>query len=403
MKNPAKKPLLGIFILSCLFLGLQSRAAVWQAQQTWNTEWEQRYSAWVRSSFNEEIFVSGPYKGIATDCSDAVYYGRLIFAYENKLPFVIADPSGGSNRLSNKMSRFDSISDPLKRMRRFMVYIGAMTNTKTLPIDSYPVAIRRTQVRPGTVWTRPRRSENNFFRRIIRRGTSQAGHAETVKNLSDTGVLTLIGSTVPYTVRQLHTTTSMVYMPEGASTGLRNWLWPEQYGQSKSQIPGYSLEQFSSLGRSGERRNLNQWNRDVQKRLALREETKAESLRRLADDICGLVHDRVGLIADSEERRRELGGACMDRDDYESYSTPSRDKRIKQTVEQLMQMAGTSDESRIAPYFKSCQQIPITSGRRMALSDFVSRLMRGAVSSNPNHSFEARWGLRRSMKLCRRY
>lgn len=393
------------FVLMAMLLmtPVLSSAAVWNDEHTWNSDWEKKYSDWVRSSFNEEIFTSGRYKGLSTDCSDAVYAARVIFAYENKLPFVIRDSSGGSSRISNKMSRFDSTSDSLSRARKFLVYVGDMTSTKTMPSDTYPVAINRRNIRPGTVWSRPSRRENNIIRRITRGSSQDPGHAEMVKSVSDTGVITLIGSTVPKKVRQLHTTSSLVFMPEGSATGLRNWMQPDYFGRAKSELPGYSLEQFSSLGSSGGGRSLHRWNHDVQQRLALREETHAESLQRQVDDVCGLVNDRVVLVADSEARRQHLGGACMDRGDYEAYSTPSRDKRIQETLNQLMTDAGVRSVQGLEPYLRRCPDIRIAPGRKISLYDFSVRLLNGSVSSNPNHSFEARWGLGSSVRFCRKY
>ncbi|MBS1970373.1 MAG: hypothetical protein JSU04_08695 [Bdellovibrionales bacterium] len=395
---------ISFFIFSMtLALGFSARAAVWQDEHEWNADWEQRYSQWVHSSFNEEVFVSGRYKGIETDCSDAVYAARVIFAYENKLPFVIRDSTGGGNRVSNKMSRFDGISDPLQRARRFIAYVGDVTSTKTMASDTYPVAINRRNVKAGTVWSRPSRRENNIIRRIVRGNSGDPGHAETVKTVSETGVLTLIGSTVPKAVRPLHTTTSMVFMPVGTETGLRNWMQPDYYNRSRSELPGYSMEQFNSLGSDGGSRSLRRWNNDVQRRLALREETHAEAVQRQVDDVCGLVNDRVALIAESEKRRHQLGSSCMDREDYDSYSTPSRDKRIKETLDQLEQTVGVSNVAGVQRYLGSCPAIRIAPGKSISLYDFCVALEAGRVSSNPNHDFEARWGLGKDFKMCRKY
>lgn len=386
-----------------LALAFSARAAVWQDEHEWNADWEQRYSQWVHSSFNEEVFVSGRYKGIETDCSDAVYAARVIFAYENKLPFVIRDSTGGGNRVSNKMSRFDGVSDPLQRARRFIAYVGDVTSTKTMASDTYPIAINRRNVKAGTVWSRPSRRENNIIRRIVRGNSGDPGHAETVKTVSETGVLTLIGSTVPKAVRQLHTTSSMVFMPVGTETGLRNWMQPDYYNRSRSELPGYSMEQFNSLGSDGGSRSLRRWNNDVQRRLALREETHAEAIQRQVDDVCGLVNDRVSLIAESEKRRQQLGSSCMDREDYDSYSTPSRDKRIKETLDQLEQTVGVSNVAGLQPYLGSCPAIRIAPGKSLSLYDFCINLEAGRVSSNPNHDFDARWGLGKDFKMCRKY
>jgi len=386
-----------------------ANAAVWQATQEWSPALEKKYSEWVHNSFNEEIFVSGRYKGMPTDCSDAVYAARAIFAFENKLPFAVRDSTGGPNHLTNRMSRFDSISDSLQRARKFIAYVGEMTSTNTLPSDTYPVAINRTNVRPGTVWTRPRISRNNIIERIVRGGVrGDPGHAEIVKTVSDTGVLYLIGSTVPKEVRQLNTTSSLVFMPVESSTGLRNWMLPSYYGRSRSSLPGYSLEQFGSIG-GGDSRSLSQWNQDVQRRLALRAESKSESIHRQVEDLCNLVNARVEIVAQSEARRQRLDGSCMKARDYDSYSTPSRDKRIKETILQITQatkvegLTKVQRAKKLKSYLDQCPDIRITPERSLSLYEFAVNLMKGRVSANPNHNFEARWGLGRSFALCRKY
>lgn len=386
-----------------------AQAAVWQDTQSWNSSWEQKYSDWVLNSFDEEIFVTGSYKGIPTDCADAVYAARIIFAYENKLPFIIKDSTGGSNRLSNKMSRFDSISDSLQRVRKFINYVGDVTSTKSLPNDTYPVAINRTNVKPGTVWSRPRVTRDNFLRRVIRAGVQEdPGHAEIIKEVSDTGAIYLIGSTVPKAIRQLNTTSSLVFMPIETSTGLRNWMLPEYYGRSSSNIPGYSLEQFEEIGKGKlGRRKLSRWNHHVQDRLALREESQGETVKRQVKNVCNLVHARVEIIAKSEVYRRKLGGACMSESAYDSYSTPSRDKRIKTTLKQVADAAdaggftAVGKTKKLKEDLQQCPDIEIAPGRKITLYDFAIALLKGDVSSDPNDSFEARWGLGPSNTECR--
>lgn len=397
-------------ILSACILGLSSaQAAVWQETQKWDSNWEQKYSDWIQNSFNEEIFVSGPYKGIPTDCADAVYTARLIFSYENKLPFVIRDSTGGSNRISHKMSRFDSISDPLQRVRKFIEYVNDVTSTKTLPEDTYPVTINRTHVRAGTIWARPRVTRDHIVERIIHGGVKDdPGHAEIVKEVSDTGAIDLIGSTVPKAVRQLSTTSSLVFMPVESSTGLRNWMLPEYYDRSRSSLPGYSLEQFKELGkgRMGHRR-LSRWADEVQSRLALRTESRGESIARHVQNVCRLVNSRVDVIARSEDQRRKLGGRCMDESDFDSYSTPSRDKRIKATLKQVTEAAEArglttaQKAKKLKGYFDQCPDIQIAPGRKISLYDFALKLLKNDVSSDPNDSFEARWGLDGPKTHCR--
>lgn len=398
------------FLMGAFSINFAS-AAVWQETQSWTPEWEQQYSDWVRDGFNEDMFTSGPYRDMSTDCADAVYMARIIFAFENKLPFVIKDSTGGTNRLTNQMSRFDSTANQIQRVRKFMVYVGDVTSTKSLPNDTYPVTISRDFVRPGTVWSRPRITKSNIWDRITGRTvTEDPGHAELVKEVADTGAIHLIGSTVPKAIRKMNTTSSLVFMPVETTTGFRNWMLPEYYSQNLNSLPGYSLEQFQSVGRgTNDNRTLNLWVADVQNRLALRTETKGENVSRQLGNVCNLVKTRVDIIAKSEQRRVQLGGACMDAADYDAYSTPSRDKRIVTTLKQLSKNGGFGLSAKqrlkkLKPEFDvACPAIQIAPGQNISLYDFSIAVLGGDISSDPNDSFEARWGLAPSTSKCPKY
>lgn len=386
-------------------------AGVWEATESWNNDWEQKYSNWVKDEFHEEIYIAGPYKNIATDCSDAVYFARIIFAYEHKLPFAIKDSTGGLNKISNQMSRFNEVSDPLQRVRKFIDFVGSTTSTKSLPNDTYPVSINRAYVRPGTVWSRPRITKDNFWRRIVG-GTVQSdpGHAELVTEVMDTGAVYLIGSTVPKEVRRLNTTSSLVFMPVETTTGFRNWMQPTYYSRSIETLPGYSLEQFNSIGKGwAGNRSLSTWTSQVQERLALREESKSEKIARQVENVCLLVRSRVDVITKSEIRRAQLGGACMNASDYDSYSTPSRDKRIITTLKQLTSTAGgmgftaAQRAKPLKPFLDTCPNIQIAPNQFISLYDFSILALKGDVSSNPNDSFGARWGLEEATSDCPEY
>lgn len=417
------------FVLkSLVFLAVlgasQARAAVWQDVNTWSPEWEQKFADWVKNDFNEDIFTTGKYQGISTDCAKAVYLSRVIFSAENQLPFVIKDGTGGSGMITNRMSRFDSVSDPLTRLRSFMNYVKELVDTKTLPNDSFPVQITRQYVHAGAIWSRPRITKSNIFKAIFG-GTvkEDPGHAVVVKDVTDTGAIYTIGSTVPEAVRKLTTTSSLVFMPVQTTTGLRNWMEPDYYGKPVESLPGYSLEQFTmgvpqnnnynydhATTQSGGARNVNDWSKQVQERLALRAEDKNESFTRQSQDLCTLVHARVDEIQKSEVVRQGLNGACMNYDQYDAYSTPSRDKRILENIKQMASGTGgftftsTQGLKKLKSYVDQCPAIEIAPGRTITLYDYSLSVLSGKVSSDPNDSFEARWGMgEKTDKSCTKY
>jgi hypothetical protein len=236
------------------------------------------------------------------------------------------------------------------------------------------------------------------------------GHAELVKEVADTGAVYLIGSTVPKEIRKLNTTSSLVFMPVETTTGFRNWIQPPYYTRSIETLPGYSLQQFNDIGRGwAGTRSLSNWTSQVQSRLALREETRIEKITRQVENICRLVNSRVDIVLKAEAHRIKVGGACMNINDYDSYSTPSRDKRIITTLKQLTSVAGrmgitaAQRAKPLKPFLKDCPNIQIAPTQFITLYDFSIRALKGKVSSNPNDSFGARWGLEESTSNCPEY
>ena len=105
-------------LLFATLIGMSSaQASVWTEYNQWSPEWEQRYAEWVRDNWNINVFASrtlsngqsNPYYGLHTDCADTVYSMRIIFSYENGLPFVINDPTG-TGTISNKTIRTPKVS-----------------------------------------------------------------------------------------------------------------------------------------------------------------------------------------------------------------------------------------------------------------------------------------------------
>ena len=402
-----------LVLTSSSIFSTPSFAGVWLDKNTWNAHWEDKFSSWIKNEFNEDFFTSGKYKGIATDCADAVYFSRLIFAAENALPFVIKDPTGGSTLITNKMSRFDSVKDTHQRLRKFMNFIGGITSTKSLPQDTYPVKVNRENIRPGTTWSRPRIKRENILNLVLGTNVKEdPGHAEIVRDVNDAGVVEVIGSTVPAAVRKLQVTTSLVFLPIETTTGFRRWYLPEEYKMDKEKLPNYSLEQFKigsqtwEDSREGNRlqkgeRNVESWANEIYHRLKESENTKESKevkLKRIVVDLCTLSNSRADVIKKSEAFRLKTRGACMDASAYDSYSTPSRDKRILATLKDAIKIGGgfgfTTSQSmnKLEPALRECN-IEIKANVKLSLWDFLKSMANGDTTSNPNETLEARWGL----------
>lgn len=386
-------------IFTALLVGaLNVKAAIWQDTNTWDQGWEDKYSQFVENEFNEDFFIKGRLGDFPTDCADAVYLSRYVFAYENKLPFVIKNPSG-KGLISNRSTQFDSITDEAKRVRKFAFWLTEEVSTQSLPNDTYPAKIGRDYIRAGAVWARPRiRTETIVSRVFGGRVREESGHAEIVKRVTETGAVQLIGSTVPQEVRKLISTSSLVFMPELDSTGLRIWKQPHHYGMKSDDLPGFSREQYE-MGKkdNSNKRKLDRWLDEVQDRLALRAETREEALQRSGDNICNLFHARNEAVISGDNYRKKVQ-RCMDKDEFDSYSTPSRDKRIATSLKEMIMTNGDrmmtkGNANKLSKYFNSCPQAAISTDRKITLNQFLQEVAQDNISSNPNDNLSARWGL----------
>lgn len=158
------------------------QAAVWQHDHEWTEHDENAYAEWVKTKFNPEIFWrTGAYPNVSTDCADAVYGMRMIYAFENKLPFVIRS---GGGFLSNETSRYDAIQDPRARFRAFMKNVMDITNTTTLSDDTYPIEISREAITPGTMHLnaclcRCRRDRRRYHHNSVVHSPSESSRHDT--------------------------------------------------------------------------------------------------------------------------------------------------------------------------------------------------------------------------------
>lgn len=407
MRVPTLNFLLGLSILATASL---SSAAVWKTENQWSDQWERAYSDWMKNDFTAEYYVTGPFGRVLTDCADAVYGERLIFSYLNKLPFRATDAASGQ-AITNETSEFDSVPESA-RFKRFMIYVFNETNTKSLVQDTYPVAITPETIRPGTVWLRASRTEEFSLERIFGLKREEVGHAEVVKDVAPTGVINLMSSTVPASVRPLKEMTEFYILPDQhANTGFRRWKTPDQFEQDVTKLPGYSLEQYhmgappeesdddgSVSTSSGGSRNLGDWTKQVTARLATTVERKDEYRARIAKDFCTISRERIAIVTQGNLVREKANGVCLTPAQAEAFSTPSRDAVIHDTARTLLGTVakfGSSLEGnlkRVTPFLQACGTLAYRDGVEIDFVEFMRRVMQGKVSSDPNQPIEVRWG-----------
>jgi hypothetical protein len=408
-----------LFLLFAL-IPLKSESAVWTAANEWSPAWEDRYADWVRDNWQADFFArktlphgqSNPYYGLRVDCADTVYSMRVVFAYENKLPFVIQDPSASGKTISNMIARWDSQSEQ-QRIRSFLSYLYDMVSTRSLPNDTYPVAISRDVIRSGAL--------------IMTTVTNH--HSWTLKEMLPIGVPYLIynsvvGSYSGFGLQQRQSWPHAEWVFEGNFTpsgnaGFRTWRPQAFLGRPVWEVPGYSEEQYKIP--------LNKWEKTVQARLALRQETETQQISRLVQTACDAYRTRVPSINEALQYVAK-NPRCMDYATYDTYSTPNRDQRLfddltalrrayrdiqseggssRLTPETLAQLAkifpaitatAKSETAKMSAQEITGSSVCVTeyrAGKKADLAEFKRRMFAGLISNNPHETAEYRWGERR--------
>lgn len=406
-----------------LLLGLISQAAVaqvWTDTQSWSEEWEEKYAGFVKSSrVHEGIFThsSSPYAGIKADCAHAAYALRVIFSYENGLPFAIRNPSGARPgqpayvNFHNRISRFDYIRDEKERVIAFINYIGSSVGSENLTRnDTFPVAINALQ--SGDLFTyRITRS----FRRLFRTENQYIRHVYNIKGINPTGTFDVIYSTQAIAEAGLpliRRRERMFSQLPNDAWGFRRFRWPEYIGQPVSAIPqslGRSNEQYQMVEQYGDA-----FFRQVSTRLATIEENPNQRLRRSLNNLCIEAQGRVDNINQGLDYLQRIGGRCMDYQEYDAYSTPARDEALNQTYLRLndeyralssegllgrvnaQTMAFTRailfNESGSAAELRQFCPITYRAGVTIDLAELRRRQNAGRLSSHPNDDVFNRWG-----------
>ena len=389
-----------------------ANAVVWKAENKWDEKWENTYRAWVKKNWTEDFFMDQKKRPIyylySHDCADAVYAMRLIFAYEHKLPFVIHKTFHKKKKrnkrrakyISNRMKTWDRLPET-QRVRRFMDYVADMTSTKTLGLDTYPIALN--QIKPGDVYAAP------------------GVHSYQIVNVTDAGVAEVMSSTTPKAPRFLDRIGSFpFYVPEDGKhhrDGYRRFIQPQNITKSIKKQPGYNPEQYKIA--AAVQHNYVRFTDIIASALGTRAEKPDEKTLRLLIALCMYANDRSVYIYDALwhlQKINKKGRKCMNRREYDSYSTPSRDRRLKAFFnavdghfKKVSKYATHTQPQRWAKILFSEKRptpaeakeingfcmVQMSLGEKyfMPLRELRYNLMAGKLVSDPNAPLEYRWGV----------
>jgi hypothetical protein len=371
-------------------------AQVWPETRVWDQTAEADYQSWVNRSWTKNFLAQpGWYQNVKMDCADAVYAMRMIFAAENGLPFTMTDPTGSGRTISNRMTRWDNLAAG-PRKRAFLLYIFGLGSTASLPADSYPVAVNRSAITSGTFLLTDRASH----------------HSWTVKSISRTGIPMLLFASRPartvFFERFEYPSMGFTF-PNGVrpetNAGFRGFRQEQDLHKPVWEVAGFSLEQYQIPARS--------WRAEMQRRLAVQTETHGEKIHRLLVSACRGAEERITAVNEALAALRKLpANGCFGASQYDDLSTPSRDRRLRDSFEEFSQAvqdwtkAGRpaldpKDQAMMdsvllgdSPQDLSRAYCPIAigSGRTLALGQIFAAALGQRLSSNPHDPLLVRWG-----------
>ena len=404
---------------------LLSFSAIWEPLNSWDDleiDWETKFSEWMQSdSVNKNLFYdeTSIYGKIKVDCADVMYLMRAIFSYENSLDFKVMHPLFAHRRVkkyySHSMNNWNHLPQE-EKVSAFLNYLADNLGTEALSRnDSYSVAPK--DIKPGDFF---------MFKAFLDPNSNMATrHSFMIKDITPTGLFDVIYSTQrardndkPMYYRKNHMFSAPL-APTIYGWGFKRFKKPSEYEISNSNIAAYDDSQYDIVSNNSGAYFF----KYVQSVLKQSNETPENKVERLFTDLCQRLEDRVEAVNDAIIYRKKINYRCMNASEYDIYSTPLRDSRIKAAFEDVEIYLNTLDDTFIDSKFlsllrnvfdenlslvdldelESACPIQIKENETMELNTFYSKLLNNEISNNPNDPINARWGFEPSTSNCRKY
>ena len=389
-----------------LLLSNVVNAKVWDSGNNyWNDSWEVKYQDWVAKEWKEDFLINQTkhpqFYRIPHDCADSIYLMRAVFSYQNKLPFKVHYLNKKNKYLSNTMTNWDKLPED-QRFRQFALFMNDRVGTRSLPRDSFPIALG--QIKAGDLYVEP--------------GT----HSYAMTGVTETGVTVLMNSTTPASPKEMIKLYSFpFFIPHdvvGMTDGYRRFKWPRNIDKPMQQQPGFSSEQYQIAHKAG--LNYVPFTDVIAKKLQRRKEPLEEKTMRLMHSLCSFAKERVNYVNDGLKHLNKIraqGRQCMNAKEYDYYSTPSRDKRLYRFFQEVQKIAyegGKMEEDKVngqvlarsifhpelpdgllteLDNFCGLAIYPNDNVKHINLRQMWEKLEKGIVSSDPHAPFDNRWGL----------
>lgn len=450
--------LLNVLGVTSLLLGCggpsspDSQTLVWEVtNQKWDATADKEFSAWVeklgtaraaglcikladclRSTKANTLFDSRDSRlSVFADCADLPMVLRAYFAYKTKRPFSMAKVSGSQYSAGNKVkceakgsglvcqelnqTSYSTLPKLLTAVVNTIQSGYYRTSADSDGTDTFPIDINRSFVKPGTVFYDPN------------------GHVLVVYKVETNGLIRMIDS---HPDNSLTTALFGDKFARGAASqggGFRNW---RPYQLVGTQVVRAKNSEIVNLGFNPKAQykpnkdypagNYHKWVRE-QLSQGLKIQPVSEFGEKL-NQLCVDFQDRVVSVQKAIDTKihlkphpSQLPSNIYGTDgEWESYSTPSRDARLKASVRELNQFlkdslskvdlpnhpydwSGNSQELleqyqlswKKAINTPTCQLSYVNSqgtSTPLSLKEAVGRLY--DLSFDPYHCIELRWGVK---------
>lgn len=358
---------------------------IWETKESWSMTWERAYADWISANVDEDFFKR---YNIAVDCADVAISLRWIFSRIYGLP--MASTLSGSGRIFTNESMLKSwrvlpISADWYNDERFLkalAYINETTFTHSLKLDSYPVAINKDVFTPGV-------HHLNLYEETT-------GHTMVVSEVNTVfGGVFLLYSSTPKKVRSLwkdYFSNARAYksVEDGGFLKIR-WAVKESGRWSLvegSSMPGYSLEQYDKKFSKGH----SSYADAIEARLgaaASIEEKMRQGIR--------MIDDRLQLrrsVVEEGFALCQISNCSPGTLNYEFWSTPSRDKQIRDLYEYLNLKAKKSFRAgSLWSDYKNKVGLDIE-GKWVKMKSLLLNFQKKKCSYDPRAKISKRWGLK---------
>lgn len=392
-----------------LLLALHSQAAVWVHEEgrEWDAQTQRDYAHWVATQVGPDFFkqLGSPYSALKLDCADAHYALLAYYSRMHRLPFIV-----NNGNTTNLTTQFDGYSNSDKRFTEFVKYLRQSFGTESLVHrDSFPPAL--SNLMPGDLFMYKVGSGGNYTR-----------HTYIIKNINPDGTFDVLYSTQANAAAggALKRKTSFMFQKAPVNSGQDKNRWgfrrlkPFQYaGYDHADIPGADFEQY----RLAKSLSSLEFFRYVKKTNQTIEESPQMLLSRHFENMCTTLNERVEIVQKAITHQKKIGYACMNFQDYDTHSTPSRDSGIildyNRYYADYGELAESNKLSQVKPLLaantftvfnsnrteqervqleNSCP-VQFVSNRVMDMGSFQDALFKGDVSYHPNDNINWRWGI----------